>query len=262
MIGENYVVRAAREEKSNRASFVWIQFIFALMAALLFTAGQANALWTYVVAANGNTCDPLGLTTGAAGTATPIDELGTSAGFHLADEGITALAGQSADIACPSNFSAAFPTGTQVLLSITNSTNRTFSDLWYVADPETSISNVDGEINFNPAFKIDGTVTINQNNPLISESFFADEYFTPGETWTFIIDSYSNTVSAPASELGSVGVGFGSAEPGLTIPLSSGSIVALVPEPGTALLMGLGLAGLTMTGRRRPPARKLEGPLC
>ena len=24
----------------------------------------------------------------------------------------------------------------------------------------------------------------------------------------------------------------------------------------------LGLAGLTMTGRRRPPARKLEGPLC
>ena len=78
---------------------------------------------------------------------------------------------------------------------------------------------------------------------------------------TFIIDGYSNMVSALASELGSVGVGFGSAEPGLTIPLSSGSIVALVPEPSAALLMGLGLAGLTMTGRRSSPPRKVKGSL-
>ncbi len=252
------VVRPVQEETSCLGSSVWIQFIFALMVALLFTAGQANALWTYVVAANGTTCDPLGLTAGAAGIATPIDELGTSVGFDLADEGITAFATQTADIACLSNFSQ---TGTQVLLSITNSTSRTFSDLWYVADPETSISNIDGEINFNPAFKIDGTVTINQNNPLISESFASDEYFTPGETWTFIIDGYSNAVSALPSELASIGVGFDSAEPGLTIPLSSGSIVALVPEPSAALLMGLGLAGLTMTGRRRSPDRKGKGSL-
>jgi hypothetical protein len=179
-------------------------------------------------------------------------------GFDLADEGITAVSNLTEQIACHSNFSQ---TGKQILLSITNSTNRTFSDLWYVADPETSITNIDGKINSNSAFKIDGTVTINQNNPLISESFASDEYFTPGETWTFIIDGYSNAVSALPSELASIGVGFDSAEPTLTIPLSSGSIVALVPEPSAALLMGLGLAGLTVTSRQRFPDRKVKGSL-
>ncbi|MCS5638564.1 MAG: PEP-CTERM sorting domain-containing protein [Myxococcota bacterium] len=249
MTAMNRVFRSPMEREFSGSPLRWIESIFILIAMLLFTAGQANALFTFVVAENGPNCDPLGLATSAAGTATPIDELGTSAPFHLADEGITASASQTADFACPSSASAA--SGTQVLLSITNSTNRTFSDLWYVADPETSITNVDGDINFNPAFKIDGTVTVNLNNPLISESIFTDELFSPGETWKFIIDGYFNAVSAPASELGSIGAGSGSAEPGLTIPLSSGSIVALVPEPSTALLMGLGLAGLTLTGRQR-----------
>ena len=249
MTAMNRIFRSPMERKFSRSPLRWIESIFILIAMLLFTAGQANALFTFVVAENGPNCDPLGLATSAAGTATLIDELGTSAPFHLADEGITAFASQSADLACASTASPA--AGAQILLSITNSTNRTFSDLWYVADPETSITNVDGEINFNSAFKIDGTVTFNLNNPLVFESIFTDELFSPGETWKFILDGYFNAVSAPASELGSIGVGWESAEPGLTIPLSSGSIIALVPEPSTALLMGLGLAGLTLTGRKR-----------
>jgi len=257
MKGKGYVIYSSQKSKDKRWPVGLIRSTFILVGAFLFTAGQASALWTSVVAADSVTCDPLGLSSGPAGTAMPIDELGTSSGFHLADEGIVAFAMLTADVACPSNLS---PLGTQIILSITNSTNRTFSDLWYVADPETSISNVDGEINSNPAFKIDGTVTTGQNNPLVSESFASDEYFTPGETWMFILDGYSNIVSAPASELGSAGVGFDSAEPGLTIPLSSGSIVALVPEPSSALLMGLGLAGLTMTSRRRPRVRDLDEP--
>ena len=95
-----------------------------------------------------------------------------------------------------------------------------------------------------------GTVTVNLNNPLISESILTDELFSPGETWKFIIDSYVNAVSVPASQLGSIGVGSDSAEAGITIPVSSGCVIAMVPEPGTALLMGLGLVGLTITGRR------------
>ena len=257
MIREKWVVSAVPEGTSCRGSFVWTQLVFSLMAVLLLTAGQANALWTTVVAVNGDACDPLGLTTDSPDIGTTVDELGTSAGFAVADEGITAFSSQTEDIACPSNFSQ---TGKQILLSITNLTTRTFSDLWYVSDPETSLTNADGTINSNSAFKIDGTVTINQNNPLIFESISADELFTPGETWTFIIDGYSNAVSVLPSELGSVGVGFDSADPG-TIPLSTGSIVTLVPEPSAALLMGLGLAGLAVTGRRSPPARKVKSSL-
>ena len=250
MTEKNRAHRSPTESKPNRSSLRWVNsFVFvAFVAVFLFTAGQANALWTHVVAQDVQNCDPLGLATTAGGTATIIDELGTSAPFHSADEGITASASQFSDLACPSS---ADPTvGMQILLSITNSTNRTFTDLWYVADPETSISNIDGKINFNSAFKIDGTVTVNLNNPLISESIFTDELFSPGETWKFIIDGYFNAVSAPASHLGSIGVGVDSAEAGITIPVSTGSVIALVPEPGTALLMGLGLVGLTITGRK------------
>lgn len=246
MIDKNHALRS-RKERFNRST-LWGVKSFAFVVAFLFTAGQANALWTHVVAQNIQNCDPLGLATGPNGTAIVIDELGTSAPFHSADEGITASASQSANVACPSTASPAV--GMQVLLSITNSTNRTFSDLWYVADPETSITNFDGKINSNAAFKIDGTVTVNLNNPLISESILTDELFSPGETWKFIIDSYVNAVSVPASQLGSIGVGSDSAEAGITIPVSTGSVIAMVPEPGTALLMGLGLVGLTITGRR------------
>ena len=84
----------------------------------------------------------------------------------------------------------------------------------------------------------------------VSESILTGELFSPGETWKFIIDGYFNAVSAPASHLGSIGVGVDSAEAGITIPVSTGSVIALVPEPGTALLMGLGLVGLTITGRK------------
>ena len=248
MTNKNRALRSPRDGKFNRPSLRWVNSL-VLVAVFLFTAGQANALWTHVVAQNGPNCDPLGLATGPNGTATIIDELGTSAPFHSADEGITASATQFSDLACPSSADPAVG-GMQVLLSITNSTNRTFTDLWYVADPETSITNIDGKINFNAAFKIDGTVTVNLNNPLISESILTDELFSPGETWKFIIDGYFNAVSAPASHLGSIGVGVDSAEAGITIPVSTGSVIALVPEPGTALLMGLGLVGLTITGRK------------
>ena len=41
------------------------------------------------------------------------------------------------------------------LVEITNLTATPFDNLWYVADPETRFSNVDGFVNDQEAFKID-----------------------------------------------------------------------------------------------------------
>jgi len=240
----------------------------ALMASLLgflafsggmsvIFAGQASALLTSVVAVNSATCDPLGLGVGS-GDPILIEELGTedntygtSPAFPLSDSGISATASFSGSIACASSYAAGV--GSQIELNITNDTTRSFSDLWYVSDGAVSITNIDGEINGFSAFKIDGTLTSNFNNPLISESLGANEVFEPGETWTFILDGFNDPIyAAPTSTpwLGSVGVGTDSDQVS-TIYLSSGSIVAFVPEPSTALLIGLGLAGLAMPRRWR-----------
>jgi hypothetical protein len=220
-------------------------------------AGQASALLTSVVAVNSATCDPLGLG-GAGGAPILVEELGTedntygtSSAFPLSDSGISATASFSGSVACAANYTVGV--GSQIELSITNETTRSFSDLWYVSDGLVSITNIDGEINGFSAFKIDGTLTSNANNPLISESLGVNEVFEPGETWTFILDGFNDLVyAAPTSTpwLGSVGVGTDSDQIS-TVYLSSGSIIAFVPEPSTALLIGLGLAGLAMPRRWR-----------
>ena len=228
----------------------WGGPLLVLTGALLVTVAQANALATQVVASNSSTCDPLGLGGGSAGASISVDELGTSAAFALADEGITAVSALTSQVACPTNSSIS---GVQVELSITNSTTRSFANLWYVADGPTTFSNIDGEVNQFSAFKIDGTVTVNANNPLIAESMTSNEIFEPGETWTFIIDHYDNFVGGPssASSLGSIGVGSDSDQV-LTIYLSSGSIISAIPEPNSALLLGLGLAALSSPRWRMP----------
>ena len=228
----------------------WGGSLLVLTGALLVTVGQANALATQVVASNSSTCDPLGLGGGSAGASISVDELGTSAAFALADEGITAVSALTSQVACPTTSSLA---GVQVELSITNSTTRSFANLWYVADGPTTFSNIDGEVNQFSAFKIDGTVTVNANNPLVNESMAIDEVFEPGETWTFIIDHYDNFVGGPgsASSLGSIGVGSDSDQV-QTIYLSTGSIISAIPEPNSALLLGLGLAALSSPRWRMP----------
>jgi hypothetical protein len=143
-------------------------------------------------------------------------------------------------MACPSQDTP----GSNILVSITNLTSRDFSDVWYVADPETSLSNFDQYlVNGEEAFKIDYA---GSNVPLVFESMAVDGIFQAGETWEFIIDDYFNTLGLPASAFASAGL-VGSLSGGDTI--SSGSI--LVPEPGTILLAGLGLAGLALLARRR-----------
>lgn len=64
-----------------------------------------------------------------------------------------------------------------------------------------------------------------------------------GEAWEFVIQGYSNSSGLFASEFNSIGIDSSSSS-------SSGSIVAIVPEPGVPLLSLLSL-GCMLAARRR-----------
>ncbi len=128
------------------------------------------------------------------------------------------------------------------LVFITNMTGMQWSDVWYVADPETSLTNDDGLVNGGLAFKIDN---IGVNRPLVFESLNPDLVFEPGETWAFIIQDYVNPLLAP-SAFGSIGVGGQSGGD----PFSSGSIIA-IPAPGAILLGGIGVGLVGWLRKRR-----------
>ncbi len=169
---------------------------------------------------------------------TNVDELGVN-GFPpnetitASDQGITTLA-------CPTN---ANPSTQSTQVTITNLTGRSFTNLWYVADPETTFTNIDGQVNNEHAFKID---FVGLNKPLINESINFNGIFEPLEVWDFVIDDYFNTFGLPASQLDSVGlVGGGS----IGDSISSASIIAMpIPEPAAWILF---TPGLGLLSRRR-----------
>jgi hypothetical protein len=171
-----------------------------------------------------------------------VDELGHPSVFPFGER-IDAFSTFTQQAACPSHDNPNIP---NVVVQMTNLNPFTFFDLHYVADPNTpgaigtSISNEDGLVNAGQAFRID---TVGLNRPLLGESINNNGLFEPGETWRFIIDDYVNTAGIPAHAFFSIGVGAASGG-----PPSSGSIIALIPEPASMGL--LGVAGLGILRRR------------
>ena len=203
----------------------------ALIAVAWLSALPAVAMPTTVTSSDTGLCDVLVVPS-------EVDELGDW--LLPPDERIGALERPlfSPVAACPS--SLLFP---DLVVMITNFTSTAFRDLWYVAEPETSLTNEDGLVNGLRAFKIDA---VGINLPLIFESAAVDGIFAPGETWHFIIDDYINSLGLSPAALGQVGVP--------VFPLgkySSGSIIAVpIPEPASAGLLGLGLLALSVARRR------------
>lgn len=206
----------------------------AALAALLM-ASPAMAVFIQVDHQNLDECDPLFVPT-------LVDELGLP-GVFPDDEIIDADSNFTNEIACPGTYQDLGVPNT--LVRITNLTPTPFDNLWYVADPQTRFSNVDGLVNGEEAFKIDDK---GLNTPLIAESGVADGVFSPGETWTFVVDNYSNSLGLPASSFlspGAVGALSGADD------VSSASIIATpIPEPATLLLAAATVAAASLARRR------------
>ena len=136
---------------------------------------------------------------------------------------------------------------------MTNLTGRTFDQVWYVADPETTILNWDGFVNGQPAFRIDSLISdpFGVNHALKAEfGGIVNDIFEAGETWHFVIDGYLNAFGLAPSAFGSAGL-VGSLSAGDSV--SSGSIIAIeqMPEPAEALLFAMILMACGRLGTRQ-----------
>lgn len=217
------------------------------MAAIIAAMGvvsQANAVPSQVKHRDeAGHCDPLFIPTN-------VDEIGDFSVFPIGEE-LEAIPLSSGPTVCQASDD---PAVTNLVVDIINMTNKTFEQVWYVANRETDISNYDGFANDigyadeHEAFRIDRLLSdpAGGHHPLIAESLTQDGKWEPGESWQFVLQDYSNTLGLSHADINSIGVGGASSALGITT--SSGSIIAIVPEPATCLLMVLGLAGTL--GRR------------
>lgn len=218
--------------------------VLMVSVTLMLTVSFAGANLVDVVANNGPQ-DPLSVVRQA-------DEIGSGKAFPEAQRidvrwqeatTQTACQGSPPDDPCIDNMIVAIQNNYSV---------GAVSNLIYVADPETSLSNYDGWIAQGPvgatpiftlAFRIDA---VGINTPLISESMTQDGIFEVGEIWQFIIQDYANSLGGPATDLNSLGVA--AASTGWT-PSTGSIIIAAVPEPISMVLLAAG--GMMLLRRRK-----------
>ncbi len=225
------------------------RLFLAMAAALSLASTSVLAVPTQVVHIETPQCDPLFIPTN-------VDEIGDALLFPSNEALTHSDLGQSPVIPCLATDDSNLP---EVLVEIRNASGRVWKEVWYVANPETSITNFDGEANdisdppVQEAFRIDNAFSDpnGTHHPLISESITSDGIWEIGETWEFVLQDYVNTLGLPPDAITSIGVGDASVPSG-TLPPSSGSIIATpVPEPATALLTACCMAGLVAAGRHR-----------
>lgn len=170
-----------------------------------------------------------------------VHELGD---FFPPDEEIVSIWTHTDETACHDGSDD--PAIPNILVEMTNLTGRDWPEVYYVADPETFITNFDGWIgnagmgDAEEAFLIDW---IGINTPLVFESMTVDNVFEAGETWLFIIQDFINLFGGPPTPFDSIGIASMSAG----FPPSTGSIIA-VPEPAALVLLLAG--GLALVRRR------------
>ncbi|MEM8681156.1 MAG: hypothetical protein AAGF97_17555 [Planctomycetota bacterium] len=223
--------------------------VHTLLIASLICVGASSsvsAFPTQVVYTDLPSCDVLNIPF-------DVDELGSPLTPFPTDELIDH---KTTGFGYPVCFPNDDPTMPDPIVAITNLTGRTFSEVWYVADVETRISNVDGLVEdaslaaagFPPqreAFRIDNDLSDpgGLHHPLIGESI-PNGLFDPGETWRFVLQDYANLSGVAPDMFTSIGVGTASMDVSGAIP-SSGSIIAIpVPEPSAMLLLPASLLGM------------------
>jgi len=207
-----------------------------LSAALAVTPLQSQAFPVIVRSGGPGVCDQLAVPEA-------MHELGVAPFFPL-DELIAARWQPTALTPCPRVNDDPAMGNWQV--SITNLSGLRWRDLHFVEDGPFIHANYDGFIQGQRAHRIDA---VGANLSLVSESMNADGVFEPGETWDFLVQDWiGNPLAFNFTSPGAVGND--GVPPGSN---STASIVALIatPEPGTLALLGLGLAGLGLSRRRR-----------
>src|SRR5256714_6986320 len=121
------------------------------------------------------------------------DEIGDVSTFP-ANEAIQVVVSPTTTVVCVPNDGIQNDWNVQ----ITNVSGQAWQDLFFVANYDINVGNADGTVVdpgnaaiLSDSFRIDGTVTAGVNSSLV-ESGVADEIFSPGETWRFLVSNFQH----------------------------------------------------------------------